>query len=95
MSRIEKRLEKFCNPNYKQEIPRDDLESILNHFFPDSWSFGDTRGSHNYRIWHEKFKEYPEKYGTEGMLTIPTTGGKRIKFFYMRMLCEAIKLIKE
>ncbi|AFH49637.1 Hypothetical protein IALB_1931 [Ignavibacterium album JCM 16511] len=95
MSRIGKRLEKFCNPNFKQEIPRDDLESILNHFFPNSWSFGDTRGSHNYRIWHEKFKEYPGKYGNEGMLTIPTSGGKKIKFFYLRMLCEAIKLIKE
>lgn len=95
MSRIEKRLEKFCNPKFKQEIPRDDLESILNHFFPNSWSFGDTRGSHNYRIWHEKFKEYPEKYGNEGLLTIPTSGGKKIKFFYLRMLCDAIKLIKE
>lgn len=95
MSRIEKRLEKFCNPNFKQEIPRDDLEPILNHFFPNSWSFGDKRGSHNYIIWHEKFKEYPEKYGSEGLLTIPTSGGKKIKFFYLRMLCEAIKLIKE
>lgn len=95
MSRIEKRLEKFCNPNYKQEIPRDDLESILNYFFPNSWSFGETRGSHNYRIWHEKFKEYPDKYSSEGLLTIPTSGGKKIKFFYLRKLCETIKLIKE
>ena len=50
MSRIEKRLEKFCNPNAKQDILRDDLNSILNHYFPGQWTFGETRGSHNYRV---------------------------------------------
>lgn len=95
MSRIEKRLEKFCNPASKQDIPREDLDSILNYYFPGLWSFGDTRGSHNFRIYHPKFKDYPEVYGAEGMLTIPTSGGKKVKFFYLRMLCKAIELIKE
>jgi hypothetical protein len=95
MSRIEKRLEKFCNPAFKQEIPRTDLNSILDHYFPNQWTFGETGGSHNYRIKHPRFKEHPEFYGPEGVLIIPTTGGKRIKFFYLRMLCKAVELIKE
>ena len=95
MSRIEKRLEKFCNPNAKQDILRDDLNSILNHYFPGQWTFGETRGSHNYRVYHPRFKEFPDEYGSEGVLTIPTTGGTKIKFFYLKKLCKAIDLIKE
>jgi hypothetical protein len=95
MSRIEKRLEKFCNPASKQDIPREDLDSILNHFFPDQWSFGDTRGSHNYRVFHPKFKEFPEDYGQEGMLLIPTKHGQKIRHQYLKDLCKAIERIKE
>jgi hypothetical protein len=95
MSRIKKRLEKFCNPDSKQDIPRDDLDSILDHYFPGLWTFGATRGSHNYRIFHPIFKQFPVEYGQEGILTIPTTGGKKVKFFYLKKLCNAIELIEE
>lgn len=95
MSRIEKRLEKFCNPASKQDIPKEDLDSILNHYFPGQWTFGETRGSHNYRISHPCFTNFPSDYGAEGVLLIPTKHGQSVKHFYLKNLCKAIDRIKE
>jgi hypothetical protein len=94
MSRIEKRLEKWRNPNNKQEVPKDDLESVLNHFFPEMWNSSKT-GSHNYQIKHPMFKKYPDIYSYEGVLTIPTKGGQKIKHYYIKSLLQAIDLITE
>lgn len=95
MSKIEKLLKKLCNPAYKQNVRKEELESILNHFFEGQWTFGEISGSHNYRIYHPYFKNFPEKFGPEGFLTIPVSGGKFIKHFYIKVLCRFINEIKE
>ncbi|MCX8057526.1 MAG: hypothetical protein N3F03_07960 [Ignavibacteria bacterium] len=94
MSKIEKLLNKLCNPAYKQNVRKEELETILNHFFKDQWTFGETSGSHNYRIYHPYFQNFPE-YGPEGFMTIPVSKGQFIKHFYMKRLCKVIEIIRE
>ncbi|MCR4416207.1 MAG: hypothetical protein WHV63_03120 [Ignavibacteria bacterium] len=95
MSKIEKLLKKLCNPAYKQNVRKEELESILNYFFPNSWTFGEISGSHNYRIYHPFFKERPSVFGPEGFMTIPVSKGQFIKHFYIKKLCDVIKQIEE
>ena len=94
MSKIEKRIEKWRNPRFKQNVPVNDIYSVLNLYFPESWSYGESRGSHIIRVWH-KFLVGHEGFGPEGDFTIPTTGGKHIKHFYLKTLVKAIDILKE
>ena len=94
MSKIEKKLNKWRNPAFKQEVNKDEIDSILNHYFPGQWSFGDTRGSHNYKISHLILKGN-QNYGPDGDYMIPVKGGQKIKHFYLKELIQIIDMIEE
>ncbi len=94
MSRIEKRIRKWRNPSFRQDVPLEDIFTVLNTFFPDSYEFGGKRGSHIITVWHDCLKG-ESNFGIDGDFTIPTTGGKKIKHFYLKKLIEAIDIIKE
>lgn len=94
MSKIEKRLEKWANPSFKQDVPVDDLFSVLNKFFPERYNYGDQRGSHIIKVWHEDLIDH-EGFGPEGDFTIPTTGGKHVKHRYLKFIVSAVNLIRE
>ena len=94
MSRIEKRIEKWRNPNFKQNVPVDDLFSVLDKYFPGSYIYGGKRGSHIFKVWH-KLLIGQIGYGPEGDFTIPTSGGKHVKHFYLKALVKTIDIIKE
>ncbi len=94
MSRIEKRIKKWKNPSFKQEVPVKEVIAVLNHFFPNSFSYGETRGSHIIKVWHKCLENIPD-YGLEGDFIIPTTGGNKVKHFYLKTLVKSIEIIKE
>ncbi len=94
MSRIEKRISKWKNHQFKQDVPVDDLFSVLDYFFPGSYKYGETRGSHIIKVWHECLKGVPG-FGPDGDFTIPTKGGKKVKHFYLKDLVKAIDIVRE
>ena len=92
-NRIAKRLETWKNS--KQDVPKEELHSVLNFFFGNQWSYGEKgTGSHNFKISHEKFKGHSD-YGPDGNMTIPVTGGQRVKHWYLKNLLKAIEIIQE
>ena len=94
MSRIEKRIQKWRNPAFKQNVPKEDLYSVLDYYFEGKWSYGGQRGSHIFKISHPLLKGLPE-YGPDGDLTIPVSKGRTVKFFYLRKLIKVIDFITE
>jgi len=92
MSKIEKRIQKWRN--IKQPIPKDDVFSILNAYFPGSWSYGGKTGSHIFKVSHPLLKGDPD-FGKDGDFTICTIGGQKIKPVYIKLLLKAIDIIKE
>lgn len=92
MSRIKKRIEKWRNPRFKQTVPINDLIAVLDYYFPNSYEIGGRRGSHIIRIQHDLLKGNSD-FGPEGVFTIPTTGGKHVKHFYLKELTKIIDLI--
>ncbi len=94
MSRIEKRIEKWRNPRFKQKVPVNDIFSVLDFYFPDKWTYGNTRGSHIIRVWHEALIGQ-DGFGPDGDFTISTVGGNKVKHFYLKTLVKAIDIIRE
>ncbi len=92
MPNVSKKIQKWRNS--KQEVRREEIESVLEHYFPGMWSFGSKTGSHVYKITHPKLKGVPG-YGVDGDFSIPTTGGQRIKHWYLKKLIQAIDIVSE
>jgi hypothetical protein len=92
MSKLEKKLQKWLVS--KQEVPREEIHSVLDHFFPGMWSYGGKPGSHVYKISHPKLKDNPD-YGPDGDMTIPVRGGQKILHVYLKKLIKAIEIITE
>ncbi len=68
MGKIEKRIEKWKNPRFKQNVPVGDLFAVLDKYFPESYEYGGKRGSHIIRVWHKLLIDQPG-YGAEGDFT--------------------------
>lgn len=94
MSRIEKRIEKWRNSAFRQDVPKNEIESILDKYFPDEWTYGETRGSHNYKITSAKLKGHPY-CGLGGDFVIPVKGGQKIKPIYIKQLVSIIDELGE
>ncbi len=94
MSRIEKRLIKWKNPAFRQEVPKNEIESILDKYFPAEWTYGETRGSHNYKITADRLKGHP-LCGVDGDFIIPVKGGQKIKPVYIKQLVKIIDELGE
>lgn len=92
MSKIDKRIQKWKNS--KQETRKEEIEPVLNYYFPNMWTYGAGTGSHNYKITHPKLKGI-QGFGPDGDLTIPTIGGQKIKHFYLKNLVKAIEIISK
>ncbi|MCX8055825.1 MAG: hypothetical protein N3A67_09210 [Ignavibacteria bacterium] len=92
MTKIEKKLQKWKNS--KQEVRKEEIEPVLNKYFPNMWTYGSSRGSHIYKVSHPKLIGFLD-YGPNGEFTIPTTGGQRIKHWYLKKLLKAIEIITE
>ncbi len=90
MHKIEKKLQKWRNS--KQDVPKEELYSVLNHFFPEMWTYGGRTGSHIFKITHPQLKGLPE-YGIDGDFIVPVSGGQRVKYFYLKKLIKTIELI--
>lgn len=92
MSKIEKTLQKWKNS--KQEVRKEEIEPVLNNYFPNMWTYGGSTGSHIYKITHPRLAGI-SGYGPNGEFTIPVTGGQRIKHWYIKKLLKAIEIITE
>lgn len=92
MPKIEKKLQKWRNS--RQDVPKEELISVLNYYFPDMWTYGGKTGSHIYKISHPKLKGLLE-YGLDGEFVIPVSGGQRVKHFYLKKLIKTIELVEE
>lgn len=89
MSRLGKRIEKWRNPAFRQDVPKNEIESILDKYFPGEWTYGEAGGSHNYKITSAKFKGHPN-FGPGGDFIIPVKGGQKIKPVYIKQLISII-----
>lgn len=92
MSKVEKRVEKWRTG--KQPVPKDSLESVLNHYFPGCWSKSGKGGSHIFKISHPVIAQMADS-NLYGDLTIPVSGGQKVKPIYLKKLLKAIDLLKE
>lgn len=54
-------------------LEKKNLALYSNTFLKNQWTFGEIRGSHNYRIYHPYFKNFPDEFGSEGFMTIPVS----------------------
>ncbi len=91
MTKHEDRIEKWKGSN--QNVPKSDLEPVLDEYFP-GWEEKKGKGtSHRYKLKNSilaNYSGYPY-----GCLTIPISGGQSIKPVYMKKLVKAIAKIKE
>ncbi len=92
MSKVEKRVEKWRTG--KQPVPKDDLESVLNHYFPNYWNRSEKSGSHIFKISHPVIAQMVES-NLDGDLTIPVSGGQKVKPVYLKKLVKAIDLLNQ
>ncbi|MBU0712650.1 hypothetical protein KKA87_12150 [bacterium] len=92
MSKVEKRVEKWRTG--KQPVPKDSLESILNHYFSGYWSQSGKGGSHIFKISHPVIAQMVDS-NSDGDLTIPVSGGQKVKPFYLKKIVRAIDLLNQ
>lgn len=92
MSKIEKRVESWRTG--KQPVPKEKLESVLNHYFSGCWWQSGKSGSHIFKISHPVISQMAGS-NSYGDLTIPVSGGQKVKPIYLKKLVKAIDLIKE
>jgi hypothetical protein len=90
MDKVEKTLQRWRNS--KQEVRVEELFPVLNRFFPDSWDYGGQRGSHVIKVTHPLLKGIPG-YGPDGDFCVPTRGGQKVVFFYLKLVLKSIELI--
>jgi hypothetical protein len=90
MGKAEKLREKWKTS--KQPASKQDLETFLNHYFTGRWEY---RQNHTYRINLPGFIKMDEYFGPGSHFTIPVSGGKEIKYFYLKKLLKAIEIKEE
>lgn len=75
-------------------MPKTDLEMVLNFYFPNCWTQGPRGGgSHEYRVRHELFREFPNCL--DGMIHIPVRHGKQVRHHYLKTLLIVIDKFRE
>jgi hypothetical protein len=92
MSKVEKRVTSWRTG--KQPVPKDDVESVLNHYFPGCWSQSEKSGSHIFKISHPVIAQMADS-NPYGDLTIPVSGGQKVKPIYLKKLVKAIDLLNQ
>ena len=76
----------------KQPASKQELETVLNHFFQGRWEY---RKKHDYRVNLPGSIKMDEYFGPGSHLTIPSSGGKSIKYVYLKKLLKAIEILEE
>lgn len=84
-------MEKWRSGN--QAIPWEDLKPVLDYFFPELWSHGGGKGSHQIKIQHPEL-ENEAGFTPGGRLNIPLRGGRKVIPVYLKLLLKAIDLIE-
>lgn len=76
--------------NKPREVPRRDVETIIETYFPGEWRW--EGGSHIIikSIVLKKYKGY-QPYGE---VTVPVKSGKKVKGFYIKDILQAIECLK-
>ncbi|HED37055.1 MAG TPA: hypothetical protein ENI76_02240 [Ignavibacteria bacterium] len=92
MGKIEKRIEKWKNPRFKQNVPVGDLFAVLDKYFPESYDMVENAVHILSEFGINYFLTNPDMELKEISL-IPTTGGKHVKHFYLKDLVKAIDII--
>jgi len=75
------------------DAPADEVERVLVAFFGRD-SVKKASGSHQYRIKHPALADLPG-FGIGGYLSIPISGGKRVKGYYLKRIAQAIQHLEE
>jgi hypothetical protein len=80
---------------WKARTPKEakirDVKTVLDQFFQGSWEFG--KGSHIV-VRHEALK-VSRSFQPFGEITIPVKSGQKVKGFYIKILIEAIEVLRE
>lgn len=84
-------VERWLNTTPSEESA-DVVERVLVAHF-GSESVKKTSGSHQYRIKHPALADLPG-FGVGGYLSIPVTGGKRVKGYYLKRIAQAIQTLE-
>ena len=85
-------IEKWLNATPSDESA-DVVERALVTYF-GSESVKKTSGSHQFRIKHPALADLPG-FGIGGYLSIPVTGGKRVKGYYLKRIAQAVRRMEE
>ena len=72
----------------------DVVERVLEHYFGPESVKNNAGGSHQFRVKHRLLEDLPG-FGIGGYLSIPISGGKRVKGYYLKRIAQAIKKIEE
>ncbi len=70
------------------------VERLLKHHFGSDAVKRSAGGSHQFRIKHPALADLPG-FGLGGYLSIPISGGQRVKGYYLRRIAQAIKRTEE
>ncbi len=89
MSRAEKILEQW-EERRPTEVSRGEVEAVLEAFFPGQW--GLLSGSHIV-VRSAILKKY-KRFQPYGEVMLALKKGRKVKFFYIKDLIDAIKVIK-
>ncbi|MBI2843894.1 MAG: hypothetical protein HYX78_10885 [Armatimonadetes bacterium] len=86
-------IEKWLN-NAPIDESVDVVKSVLLRFFGSDAICKGTGDSHQLRVKHPALRDLPG-FGQFGHLSIPVTGGRRVKGYYLRRIAQAIKHLEE
>lgn len=79
---------------WQKKLPTDaklsDVMLVAEYYFEEELVLNNTTGSHQIKIEHPSFKNYPDL--SKGILTIPTVSGRYVKKYYIKILLIAIEL---
>ena len=89
MSKAAKVLANWRN-NRPREVNRRDVEKILDEYFPNQWRL---EGGSHIVVTSIVLKKY-KKYQPYGEITIPLKSGRKVKWFYIKDILQALDFIK-
>ncbi|MCL5105533.1 MAG: hypothetical protein M1133_15670 [Armatimonadetes bacterium] len=69
------------------------VEAVLVHFFGESSIKRGAGSSHQFRIKDSRLADLPG-FGIGGHLTIPVSGGQKVKRPYLKRIAQAVKHIR-
>ena len=85
-------IDRWLNATPADE-PAHVVEQLLVAYFGRE-SVKKNASSHQYRIKHSALADLPG-FGIGGYLSIPVTGGKRVKGYYLKRIAQAIRHMEE